>query len=71
MNMKPRFTLYRRGDVFYCQDTETGKQSSLRTCDKHEAHTILHAKNEAYRQPTLNRQSPAPISPPAIRKAES
>lgn len=54
--MKHRFTLYRRGNVYYCQDNETGKQASLHTEDKDEALTILHSKNEAYRQPALNLQ---------------
>lgn len=52
--MKPRFTLFRRGRTFYCQDTIDGRQTSLRTTDEHEANTLLHARNEAYRQPTLN-----------------
>jgi hypothetical protein len=46
--MKHRFTLYRRGRVYYCQDNETGKQASLHTEDKDEALTILHSKNEAF-----------------------
>jgi len=54
--MKPRFTLFRRSGVYYCQDTETGKQQSLRTRDKAEARTLLHVKNEALRQPAINRQ---------------
>jgi len=54
--MKPRFTLFRRAGIFYCQDTETGKQQSLRTTIKAEALTLLHVKNEALRQPTINRQ---------------
>jgi integrase len=54
--MKPRFTLFRRGLVYYCQDTSTGQQSSLRTTDAGEADTLLHSKNEAYRQPLLNLQ---------------
>lgn len=52
--MKARFTLFRRGATFYSQDTNTGKQTSLRTTDEAQAHTLPHAKNEAYRQPTLN-----------------
>ena len=52
--MKTRFILFRRGGVFYCQDTENGKQFSLRTKDKAEALTLLHSRNEAYRQPVLN-----------------
>ncbi len=52
--MKPRFTLFRRGRTFYCQDTIDGRQTSLRTTDEGEANILLHARNEAYRQPTLN-----------------
>src|SRR5258708_4249246 len=54
--MKPQFILFRRAGVFYYEDTETHKQLSLRTKDKIEARTLLHAKNEAFRQPVLNRQ---------------
>ncbi len=54
--MKPRFTLFRRAGVYYCQDSVTGKQSSLKTKDKAEASVILNAKNESLRQPQLNVQ---------------
>jgi len=54
--MKNRFVLFRRGGVFYCEDTTTGKQSSLRTKDEAEANTLLHAKNESFRQPVINLQ---------------
>ena len=54
--MKSRFTLFRRGQVFYCQDSTTGQQSSLRTKDEAEAQALLHSKNEAFRQPVLNLQ---------------
>jgi len=54
--MKPRFVLFRRGKVFYCEDTQTKAQVSLRTKDEGEALTLLHAKNEAFRQPFLNLQ---------------
>lgn len=54
--MKLRFTLFRRGLVFYSQDTTTGQQTSLRTRDEAEARTLLHSKNEAFRQPVLNLQ---------------
>jgi hypothetical protein len=47
--MKQRFTMFRRGQVFYCQDRETGNQESLRTKDNAEALTLLHSKNEAFR----------------------
>ena len=52
--MKIRFTLFRRGSTFYSEDSITGSQISLRTKDEAEAQTLLHAKNEAHRQPTLN-----------------
>src|SRR6266542_4097515 len=54
--MKQRFILYRRGEMFYCEDTVTRKQQSLRTKDEGEALTLLHSKNEAFRQPVLNLQ---------------
>jgi len=52
--MKSRFILFRRGSVFYSQDTTTGQRTSLRTKDEGEALTLPHSKNEAHRQPTLN-----------------
>lgn len=54
--MKLRFIMFRRGGVYYSEDTVTRKQHSLRTKDEGEALTLLHAKNEAHRQPVLNRQ---------------
>jgi integrase len=54
--MKSRFILFRRGGVFYSEDTTTGKQSSLRTKDEAEALVLLNAKNESFRQPVLNVQ---------------
>lgn len=54
--MKQRYILFRRGGVFYCEDTDTRKQVSLRTKDEGEALTLLHAKNESVRQPILNLQ---------------
>ena len=47
-------TLFRRGAVFYAQDSATGKQTSLRTKDETEARSLLNARNEAQRQPVLN-----------------
>ncbi len=52
--MKPQFILYRRNGIYYCEDSKTGKQESLRTRDEASAHALLHSKNEAYRQPILN-----------------
>lgn len=58
--MKARFTLFRRGQVYYAQDTTTGQQTSLRTKDEGEAQALLHSKNEAHRQPVLNLQCQRP-----------
>jgi integrase len=52
--MKTKYTLFRRGDVFYVQDSSTGKQTSLRTKDETEATRLLNARNEAQNQPVLN-----------------
>ena len=54
--MKTRFILFRRAGVYYCEDTTTGKQSSLRTKGEAEANAILNARNESFRQPVLNLQ---------------
>ena len=54
MPMKTKYTLFRRGDVYYSQDSATGKQTSLRTKDETEARSLLNARNEAQRQPVLN-----------------
>ena len=54
--MKTRFILFRRAGVFYCEDTDTKKQLSLRTKIESEAIALLHARNESFRQPILNRQ---------------
>jgi hypothetical protein len=54
--MKPRFSLFRRGRVFYSEDSLTGKQQSLRTADADEAKALLQATNEATRQPAMNLQ---------------
>ena len=56
--MKRRFIIYRRkvGGTFYIEDTQTKKQESLGTKDRSEAEALLHARNEAFRQPQLNLQ---------------
>jgi hypothetical protein len=54
--MKQRFTMFRRGTVFYCHDSTNGRQESLRTRDESEARALLHSRNEAFRQPLLNVQ---------------
>ncbi len=52
--MKTKYTLFRRGEMFYMQDSATGKQTSLRTKDGTEAKSLLEARNAAQRQPVLN-----------------
>ena len=54
--MKSQFILYRRNGTYYCEDTQTRKQQSLRTKDEAAAKALLHSKNEAFRQPLLNQQ---------------
>jgi integrase len=54
--MKNRFILFQRSGVYYCEDTSTGKQTSLRTKDQADALRLLHAKNEAVHQPAMNLQ---------------
>ena len=54
MQMKTKYTLFRRSTVYYIQDTANGKQTSLRTKDETEARSLLNARNEAMRQPVLN-----------------
>jgi len=55
--MQQRFRLYRRGwGVYYVQDTQTGKHTSLGTANKQEAQRLHHARNEAHRQPLVNRE---------------
>jgi integrase len=44
-----------RGGTFYCEDTTTGKRTSLFTKNEEEAERLVHAKNESERNPQLNR----------------
>ena len=53
------YRLYRRDSGFYyCQNNITGKQTSLGTTNKKEAEKLLHAKNEASRDQSINRAQP-------------
>jgi len=54
--MKHRFILFLRSGIFYCEDTSTGKQTSLRTRVRPDAERLLHVKNEAVHQPAMNLQ---------------
>ncbi len=52
--MNTKYTLFRRGGIYYSQDAATGQQKSLRTRDQTEALQLINARNEAHRQPVLN-----------------
>lgn len=55
--MKNRYRLITRGSrkgAFYCVDSQTGQRVSLKTTDRTTAETLIHARNEAVRQPQLN-----------------
>jgi hypothetical protein len=61
--VKQRFRLYRREKhlragqaVYYLEDTQTGKRTSLRTAERTVAERLLHAQREAHAQPYLNLQ---------------
>lgn len=54
--MKNRFILFLRAGIYYCEETGTGKQTSLRTRDKADALRLLNVKNEAAHQPAMNLQ---------------
>jgi integrase len=52
--MNDRFTLFRRGRTYYCEDRQTGQQKSLLTKDVAEARKQVQAKNDAVIQPLMN-----------------
>ena len=52
--MKNRFTIFRRGRIYYCEDHVTGQQKSLLTRDEAEAQRIVQAKNDAVKLPQMN-----------------
>ena len=54
---KNRYRVFKKrtkNGIYFVEDNETGKQSSLRTSEKSEAIRLLNAMNEAHRQPYLN-----------------
>jgi hypothetical protein len=54
-----RYRMYTRGDrdgTYYWEDTKSRQQGSFKTKDREQAAELLHAKNEAARQPHLNRE---------------
>ena len=52
--MQNRFTIFRRGSVYYCEDRVTGQQKSLLTRDEDEAQRIVQAKNDTVKLPQMN-----------------
>jgi hypothetical protein len=46
--------MFRRSEVYYCEDRTTGQQKSLRTRDEAEAQRIIQAKNDAVKLPQMN-----------------
>ena len=53
--MLQKYRLFQRAQgIFYWQETGTSNRGSLRTKDRQEAESLLHAMNESHRQPTLN-----------------
>ena len=52
--MKTKDTLFRRGGIYYSQDSASGQQKCLRTRDEAEALKLISARNEAHPQPVLN-----------------
>src|ERR1019366_1602945 len=57
--MKERYRLVcltHRGGMYYCLDSETRTRVSLETKDKSAATKIIAAKNEALRNPQINRK---------------
>jgi hypothetical protein len=46
--------MFRRSDVYYCEDRTTGQQKRLRTRDEAEAQRIIQAKNDAVNLPKMN-----------------
>ena len=54
--MKQRFTLFRRGDVFYCEDTSRASSSASKPGTKRKPAPCSTPKTNRCRQPLLNLQ---------------
>src|SRR5438270_12988138 len=61
--MKQRFRIWRRNKhsrgtsgVYYIEDSETGKRTSLATTERQTAERLLNARREAEQQPQINLQ---------------
>lgn len=66
--MQNRFTMFRRGNVIYCEDRTTGQQKSLQIRDEAEAQRLVQAKNDAVKLPQMNLVMARPICPRKNRK---
>jgi hypothetical protein len=44
--MKNRYRKFRRGDVWWCHDSQTGKQTTLKTKSKDAAIRLLDSMNQ-------------------------
>lgn len=69
--MQDRFTMFRRGEVFYYEDRETGRQKSLKTRDASEARRFIQAKNDSVNLPQMNLAMAARTHPAAQAMAEN
>ena len=56
MKMKNQYRKFRRGNVWWCQNNQTGKQESLKTKDEAEANRLLDIKNQPHRFSAFNLQ---------------
>ena len=55
--MKALYRLFKRSNgVYYVENNQTGKQSSLKTRDRSEAEQLLNARNQDSSQTQLNRE---------------
>jgi integrase len=50
-----KYRIFKRRETFYCEDRETGQQTSLWTRCRAEAQQLVAARNQAAAQPVLNR----------------
>ena len=48
-----RYRLFRRGKVFYKENVQTRKQTSLKTCNRSHAEKIIQALNESIADASL------------------
>jgi integrase len=58
-DMKERYRVVQlgaRGGTFYCKDNETGARTSLKTKNRKEAERLVQHKNEALKNPHVNRK---------------